>query len=188
MSIRVISLVFNRFPGSGSQLLAMLAMADWADDEGRRLFPSVRALASKTRLSPSQARRVLHSLMAKRPGGPWWIRVIGNEAGGPPGTTRIYEINVERLKQLPDLSTRVRASGNRIRATGSAGGREGSHERAETGRMDATQTVNETSENRQDVLAKERKRVLSRNPGNSRKSKFLSGVQALEMFVEVTDE
>jgi hypothetical protein len=38
------SYVWDGYPGSGSELLAMLAMADWCDDKGGSLYPSMKAV------------------------------------------------------------------------------------------------------------------------------------------------
>lgn len=62
MSIRVMTLVWDGYPGGGSELLALLALADWSDDDGR-CWPSIASIAKKTRLSPDQARRVVHRLI-----------------------------------------------------------------------------------------------------------------------------
>ena len=35
MAVRVWAMVWDGFPGGGSDLLAMLALADWSDDQGR---------------------------------------------------------------------------------------------------------------------------------------------------------
>ena len=35
MSIRVMSAVWDGYPGGGTELLALLALADWSDDNGR---------------------------------------------------------------------------------------------------------------------------------------------------------
>ncbi len=135
MSIRVMSMVWDGFPGGGSDLLAMLALADWSDDEGR-CFPSMSAIAAKTRLSRSQAQRVVHGLID---GG--YIQVVGNEFGGAPGMTRQYRII------LSSLTGRMGATGS-AHATGSADAQDGPHGCADTGRMGATQTVSEPSVNR----------------------------------------
>ncbi|WP_152564845.1 helix-turn-helix domain-containing protein [Cupriavidus metallidurans] len=126
------SLVWDGFPGSGSELLAMLALADWSDDDGR-CFPSMSAIAIKTRLSRSQAQRVVHGLID---GG--FVEVLGNEFGGPPGATRQYRI------VRTTLTGRMDATGS-ASATGRTHAQDGSHGCAETGRMGATQTVIEPS-------------------------------------------
>ena len=51
MSIRIMTLVWDKFPAAGSELMAMLALADWAGDDGGSLYPSMAAVAAKIRLS-----------------------------------------------------------------------------------------------------------------------------------------
>ena len=87
------TLVWDRFPGSGSSLLAMLAFADWANDEGSNIHPSMATLANKIRLTPRQARRVVHELIDQG-----FIEVVANPNGGAPGTTRHYRILLENLQ------------------------------------------------------------------------------------------
>jgi hypothetical protein len=40
MSIKLMTMVWDAFPASGSELLCMLAMADWANDDGSSLHPA----------------------------------------------------------------------------------------------------------------------------------------------------
>lgn len=144
MSVRVMSLVWDGFPGGGSELLALLALADWSDDEGR-CYPSVAAIADKTRLSRSQAQRVVHNLI-----GAGFVSVEGNENGGRPGSTRRYRINLQHMKAARG---RTDATGSTY-ATGRTDAAEGSHGCAERGRTHATQTVSEPSKNRQLIADK----------------------------------
>lgn len=53
MSIKVMTKVWASSKAKGSQLLLLLAIADFADDEGKA-FPSIKTLAEKTRLSTRQ--------------------------------------------------------------------------------------------------------------------------------------
>lgn len=110
--------------GGGSELLALLALADWSDDEGR-CWPSMAAIAKKIRLSRSQSQRIVHQLIADG-----FLTVIGNNNGGPPGATRQYQINLDLL-------------------TGRTHAQDGPHGCGETGRMGATQTTTEPSMNHQ---------------------------------------
>src|SRR3569623_1789417 len=73
MSVKALSLVWESFPAGGAELLAMLALADWSDDEGR-CWPAMAAIARKTRLSRSQAQRIVHQLIADG-----FLSVTGNE-------------------------------------------------------------------------------------------------------------
>ncbi|KFL18966.1 Uncharacterised protein [Ralstonia pickettii] len=140
MAIKIMSLVWEGYPGGGSDLLAMLALADWSDDNGR-CYPSMSSIATKTRLSRSQAQRVVHGLIDSG-----FVQVIGNELGGAPGATRQYRIVLTKLTGSTNATPtgRTDATGS-VHATGSAHAQDGSHGCAETGRMDATQTVIEPS-------------------------------------------
>ena len=140
MAIKIMSLVWEGYPGGGSDLLAMLALADWSDDNGR-CYPSMSSIATKTRLSRSQAQRVVHGLIDSG-----FVQVIGNELGGAPGATRQYRIVLTKLTGSTDATPtgRTDATGS-VHATGRTDAQDGPHGCAETGRMDATQTVIEPS-------------------------------------------
>ena len=133
MSVRVMAMVWDGYPGdTSSELLALLALADWSDDEGR-CFPSLMAVGRKCRLSRSQAQRLLHRLIESG-----LVAVTENHNGGKPGTTRRYRIVLERLTGRMDATGSAHATG-RIRA------QDGSHGCVQTGRMDATLTIIDTS-------------------------------------------
>lgn len=102
MSIRVMSAVWDKFPGSGSSLLTMLALADWSDDVGR-CFPSVSSIANKVRLSSDQARRVVHQLIDSG-----FVAVIAGKTGGR--MSRRYQINLDSLTPCTDASPSTDAS------------------------------------------------------------------------------
>jgi len=75
MSIKMMSAVWSDSPQEGGTLLVLLALADFADDDGK-CWPNNETLAAKARLSKRQVNRVL---------------AILNEAGEivlPPGDTR----------------------------------------------------------------------------------------------------
>jgi hypothetical protein len=65
MSIRVMTDVWAHADCSGSELLVLLALADFSDDHGENIYPSMQTLARKSRLSESQARRVVQNLVKK---------------------------------------------------------------------------------------------------------------------------
>lgn len=123
------SLVWDSFPGSGSELLVMLKFADYADDNGFNVYPSIATMAKHARLSESQARRVIHGLLEHG-----WVLLVGNEFGGAPGTTRQYRVNVEKLRQMDlvtltpgaDATPSVDATPG-VYATPRTGARDGSH-------------------------------------------------------------
>lgn len=62
MSIQVMSLVWKHAKVSGSELLVLLAMADYGNDDGKNIFPAMQTLGDKARLSESQTRRILKKL------------------------------------------------------------------------------------------------------------------------------
>jgi hypothetical protein len=59
MSIRVMTAVWDHADVSGGDLLVLLAMADWADDDGRRCFPTQGTLAAKSRMTDRNLRYCL---------------------------------------------------------------------------------------------------------------------------------
>ena len=88
MSIRLMSQIWDKSPYSGSQLLVLLALADWATDDGV-CYPAISSVAAKCRLSEKQARRLVHGLIDDG-----ILDVIGNEFGGNPGSSRRYKISL----------------------------------------------------------------------------------------------
>lgn len=185
MSVDVMTKVLQRCPVSGGARLCLLVMANWCNDEGESLYPSVALIAEAMQVSRSQAQRHLRRLMPasddQEAAGEWWVRVVGNEKGGAPGVTRRYELNVARLDHLPKLPEfakaddrrKARAETGRIDATGrtDATGRmdatDGSHGCDTRGRMDATRLVSKPSNNHQ-KSARARERSIDREKAEPR--------------------
>lgn len=134
------SMIWAAYVGGGTELLTLLALADWADDDGR-CWPSIASIAKKSRLSRSQAQRIVHRLIADGV-----VSVVGNELGGAPGATRQYRINPDKLTGRIDATPtgRMGATGS-AGATGSMDAAEGSHLATQTGSTHATQTTSEPS-------------------------------------------
>lgn len=132
MSIYAMELVWRGYPGGGSDLLCMLAMGNWCDDQGNNLFPSVSKVAQRIRTSDSQARRVLHKLIEEG-----WIKVVGNANGGAPGNTRRYAIDLMKLETAGVGATPSTS------ATPSTDARDGLHGCASTAGMGASLYVKE---------------------------------------------
>lgn len=140
MAVKVLAKVWDGYPDGGSELLALLALADWSDDEGR-CWPSIAAIAKKTRLERRQAQRVIHRLIDDG-----YVVVTGNETGGAPGSTRQYRIILSRLTGVfHDTPTGVAKDTGVLRDTGVTGDVDGCHPRRETGVSHDTQTVSEPS-------------------------------------------
>lgn len=82
---------------SGGTLLVLLALADFAGDDGKRIYPHVETLAKKARLSIRSTQLALETLRADGV-----IRPVAN-AGGGRGKSVEYEMDVERVQKMrPD--------------------------------------------------------------------------------------
>jgi len=131
MAVRVLSKVWDGFPEGGTELLALLALADWSDDEGR-CYPSIKSIAKKMRLKERQAQRVVNKLINDG-----FVKILSNKFGGAPGATRQYQIIISTLTGVPDDTPKHR--------TGVMQDADGCHITPETGVPDDTQTVIEPS-------------------------------------------
>lgn len=76
-----------------NQKAALLALSDWANDDGASLHPSIYALSERLTCSERTAQRLMRDLEEGQ-----WIAVVGNHNGGRPGATRNYRINVRKLR------------------------------------------------------------------------------------------
>lgn len=88
--------VWDKTPYEGGALLVLLALADWANDQGK-CWPSVASIARKARLNERQVYNVLRTMRADG--------VISCEAGGGRGKASVYTINTAKIAGLPDLET-----------------------------------------------------------------------------------
>lgn len=77
MSVKVMGMVFDSYPTGGGEMLLALSLADFADDEGGRVFPSVPTLARKTRQSE---RSVQYQLRKMEQDG--FISIVERSRGG----------------------------------------------------------------------------------------------------------
>lgn len=62
MSIKAMATVWEKSEQSGSSLLMLLAIADYAHDDGTNAWPSLSTLARKTRMSRRNAIRTIKKL------------------------------------------------------------------------------------------------------------------------------
>ncbi|MCH7882626.1 MAG: hypothetical protein IIB69_13875 [Proteobacteria bacterium] len=92
MSIRVISIVWDRYPEGGAKLLTMLALADWGNDRGGRIYPSMKTLAGKIRISERQTIRIIHDLVEND-----YLEHLNPENKGGRDTPNRYRIRLETL-------------------------------------------------------------------------------------------
>lgn len=64
MSRRAETLVWERSRAAGNELLVLLAIADYARQDGRDAYPSPQLLAARSRLTDRGVRKILHRLEA----------------------------------------------------------------------------------------------------------------------------
>jgi hypothetical protein len=87
MSVKMMSLVFDRFPYAGNDLVLALALADHAHDDGTHIYPGHEALSKKSRISERTVIRLIQKFVAVG----WLIKTsTGNSIRGVANT---YKIN-----------------------------------------------------------------------------------------------
>ena len=96
MSIRVMTQVWAHSKHKGSALILMLAIADFADEEGVA-FPGVLTLAKKCRMSERGTRYLINTLIESGE--------LAVARGGGRGGSNLYRILIERNLPLFDAKT-----------------------------------------------------------------------------------
>lgn len=89
MSVRVLSLVWLAYSVGGSDLLALLALADSADDSGRSVAGEEH-IAAKLRVSENKARQILRRLTDAG-----YVNAVKESADA--GAQQGFQINLTRL-------------------------------------------------------------------------------------------
>lgn len=84
MSIKLMTAVFDRYPAGGGELLLALVLADFANDVGDGIWPSVATLSRKTR----QSRRTVQGLL-RRLEHIGFLACVRRSAGGKSNEWRI---------------------------------------------------------------------------------------------------
>ncbi len=92
MSSKCSAAVFDRYPGSGGEMLLALALADNAHEDGTHIFPSVETMAQKSRQSVRAVQTHLKRMQVIG-----WLQVVKNHRGGR-GHFVEYRINPAWLK------------------------------------------------------------------------------------------
>lgn len=91
MSIMLMSRIFRMNIGGCNRKLLAVRLADFADDDGRGIYPGVDRLAQETELSERTVQRILADF--ERDG----ILVCRQRATGRPGVANRYDFDLERL-------------------------------------------------------------------------------------------
>jgi hypothetical protein len=92
MSVKMMSLVFERFPYGGNERVLALAIADHAHDDGTNIYPGNERLAKKTLISE----RTVIRLMQKFVQIGWLIKVKNGNSGR--GIANEFSINPNWIK------------------------------------------------------------------------------------------
>ena len=77
MSVKVMTMIWDRYPEGGGDMLLALALADHSHDDGTHIYPSVDSLAKKTRQS---VRTVQYQLGRMKQSG-WLIATNAGDGG-----------------------------------------------------------------------------------------------------------
>ena len=94
MSIAVMTRLFKVQLGTAGRKMLAIRLGDFADDEGRGIWPSVGRLATETDLSPRQVQRLLADFVNEG------LLVIVKEGGGGRGTTTRYDFDMDKVERL----------------------------------------------------------------------------------------
>lgn len=92
MSIKLMTLArMTALPTNAKFVL--MALADWADDNGINCYPSVYELSEYMTCSERTVQRLLRELEEGS-----WVAVVGNAKGG--GSSRQYALNVPKMEEI----------------------------------------------------------------------------------------
>lgn len=87
-------IVWKKFPGKGSALVVMLALADWSNDNGRA-YGKMSSLGRKARMSERNAQLIVNSLEAQG-----WVKVVRHAV---PGWANDFQLSKKKLLSLRDI-------------------------------------------------------------------------------------
>jgi len=96
VSVKIQARVWEYSQHGGTALLMLLAIADFADDDGRA-YPAVATLAAKCRMQPRNANVILATL---RKSGDLAIRI----GEGPKGTNLYHVLPLQSIAPLQDIA------------------------------------------------------------------------------------
>lgn len=95
MSILLMSRIFRQPMGGPTRKALAVRLADFADDEGRGIWPSVDRLAAETELSVRTVQRLLADFVEEG------LLVLVKKASGRPGEANRYDFDLARLFAAP---------------------------------------------------------------------------------------
>jgi hypothetical protein len=111
MSIEVMSRVWKHSKASGTPLLVLLCLADWADDEGE-CWPSISSVAKKCRLKDARhVKRVIHETLEAELGEVVVIAGAGKSSTKGGVRSNRYRITVHMTDDPPTVVDRPPSDG-----------------------------------------------------------------------------
>lgn len=94
MSILLMSRLFRAQLGSSSRKMMAVRLADFADDQGKGIWPTVARLSHETELSRSTVQRILKEFVDEG------LLIIIREGGGGPGSATRYDFDITVLNRM----------------------------------------------------------------------------------------
>lgn len=94
MSIAVMSRLFKAQLGSPNRKILAIRLADFADDDGRGIWPTVGRLANETELSERTVQRLLREFVDDG------LLIVVAEGGGRPGQATRYDFDMRVLERF----------------------------------------------------------------------------------------
>lgn len=94
MSLKAMQFAWDHYPGGGGILLLVLALADWARDDGSNIWPSIATIAHKTRQS---RRAVQYQMKTLREQG--WLIMTSDQNPRLNQKTPTYRIPIYEIAQ-----------------------------------------------------------------------------------------
>jgi hypothetical protein len=100
MSLPAMNIVWAAVITPPTLKLVALALADWCNDHGGSLHPSLAAVAKKVGVSRCQAQRLVQTLKAKG-----LLSVVANAHGGSRGDTPRYQLHLDAFATLTSIAS-----------------------------------------------------------------------------------
>ncbi len=101
MSIRASMVIWCHYPIGGGEFLLALALADWADENGCSIYPTVGSAAKRVRLSPRQVQRYLRAIKERK-----FLELVGTTEYG----AHIYKLRLDLISACPVIFGRKRSA------------------------------------------------------------------------------
>jgi hypothetical protein len=94
MSIAIMSRLFKVSLGGPSRKMLAVRLADFADDDGRGIYPGIERLSRETELSERTVQRLLKDFVDEG------LLVIVRHASGRPGLATCYDMDLDALERI----------------------------------------------------------------------------------------